>query len=262
LPFGGALAGAATGAAAGGSADFPVASGAAAVAVGAAGAAAAGSSAATSGGRDCRDREIALALGQLATFRQGNRGNVHRVIDLQRREIGDDRLGNGIRRNPHRDRVTHDVQAAALLEAGADILIDEMHRHLDTQVRPRLQAQKINMNRLIFDGIELVIARNDPLLGAADIELEDRGQEMPGVDQFVQLAIVERDRRGGIAAAVDHAWNTAFTAHAAGGPLACPVAHRGREGFRSGHSGVLEIAMLTYCASAPPGVSEGPPRRL
>ena len=49
------------------------------------------------------------------------------------------------------------------------------------------------MKRLILDGIELVIARNDPLLGAAHIELEDRGQEMPGVDQLVQFAIVERD---------------------------------------------------------------------
>src|ERR1700730_2442180 len=113
------------------------------------------------------------------------------------------------------------------------------------------------MKRLILDGIELVIARNDPLLGAAHIELEDRGQEMPGVDQLVQFAIGERDRRGGIAAPVDHAWNTAFTAHAAGGPLACPVAHRGVKSYRSGHLGVPEIAMLTYRASAPPRVPEG-----
>src|SRR6195256_4493429 len=108
------------------------------------------------------------------------------------------------------------------------------------------------MKRPILDGIELVIARNDPLLGAGHIELEDRGQEMSSIDQFVQFAIVERDRRGGIAAAVDHARNTAFTAHAPGGPLACPLARRGREGFCCGHSGVLEIAMLTYGAPMPP----------
>src|SRR5580704_17743708 len=106
------------------------------------------------------------------------------------------------------------------------------------------------MKRLVLNGIELVIARDGPLLGAGHIELEDRGQEMPGVDQLVKFAIVERDRRGGIAAPVDHAWNTACTAHAAGGPLACPFARGGREGFRSGHSGVLEIAMLTLCAHA------------
>src|SRR3984893_13484978 len=105
---------------------------------------------------------------------------MHRVVDLQRREISDARLANGIRRNPHCDRVTHDVQAAALLEAGANFLIDEMHGHLDTQARPRLEAEEIDMKRLILDRIELVIARDDPLLCAAPIELEDRGQEMLG----------------------------------------------------------------------------------
>ena len=34
-------------------------------------------------------------------------------------EIGDDRLGDGIGRNPHFDRVAHDVQRAAPLDAGA-----------------------------------------------------------------------------------------------------------------------------------------------
>src|SRR5204863_327929 len=58
--------------------------------------------------RNRRDREIAFALGQLATFWQGNRANVHGVVDLQRRKIGNDGLGNGIRRDPHRDRVSHD----------------------------------------------------------------------------------------------------------------------------------------------------------
>src|SRR5580704_17245748 len=113
------------------------------------------------------------------------------------------------------------------------------------------------MKRLVLNGIELVIARDGPLLGAAHVELEDRGQEMPGVDQLVQFAIVERDRRGGIAAPVDHAWNTALTAHAAGGPLACPGARHGVQDFCPGHLGVLEIAMLTYRAATPPGVPEG-----
>src|ERR1700719_51034 len=110
------------------------------------------------------------------------------------------------------------------------------------------------MKRLVLNGIELVIARDGPLLGAAHIELEDRGQEMPGIDQLVQFAIVERDRHGGVAAPVDDAWNAAFTAHAAGGPLACPVARRGVKGFRPGHLSVLEIAMLTYGAPPSPRV--------
>src|ERR1700719_3147855 len=97
------------------------------------------------------------------------------------------------------------------------------------------------MKRLVLNGIELVIARDGPLLSAAHIELEDRGQEMPGVDQLVQFAIVERDRRGGIAAPVDYAWNAAFAAHAACGPLACPIAHRGVKSSRSGHLSVLRL---------------------
>ncbi|TPV97410.1 MAG: hypothetical protein USCAAHI_03176 [Beijerinckiaceae bacterium] len=110
---------------------------------------------------------------------------MHRIMDLQGREIGDDRLGDGIGRNPHFDRVTHNVQAAAPFDARADILIDEMHRHLHTQARARLEAQEIGMQRLILDVIKLVIARNDALLHAANVKLEDRRQEVPGVDQLV-----------------------------------------------------------------------------
>ena len=116
--------------------------------------------------RDRRNREIAFALGRLAAFRQGKFGDMHRIIDLQSGEIGDDRFGNVIGRNPHFNRVTDDVQAAALLDAGADVLVEEMHRHLDAQTCSRLQPQEIDMERLILDRIELVIARNDALLRA------------------------------------------------------------------------------------------------
>jgi len=56
-----------------------------------------------------------------------------------------------------------------------------MHRHLDTQARSRLQAQEIDMKRLILDGIELVIAGITRCFTPPTSKLEDRRQEMPGV---------------------------------------------------------------------------------
>ena len=110
------------------------------------------------------------------------------------------------------------------------------------------------MERQILDGIELIIARDHALLSAADVDFVDRRQKMSGIDEPVEIAIIERDRFGVFAAAIDDGWNAAFTANATGGPLACPAAHRGRELFRFGHVGVL--ICIQDCGLAPPGVSE------
>ena len=85
------------------------------------------------------------------------------------------------------------------------------------------------MQRRVLDDVELVVARDHPLLLAADIKLEDRGEEVAGIDELVCRLGVERNRLGGLAAPVNHCRYAAFTAYAAGGPLACPTANRGRE---------------------------------
>src|SRR5437660_1501224 len=102
-----------------------------------------------------------------------------------------------------------------------------------------LQPQEIDMHRRVLDDSELVVARNRPLLLASDIDLEDRRQEFTLINQVVERLVIERDRLRGLAATIDHARNTTFTANAAGGPLAGPVTHRGRELLCLGHCDVL-----------------------
>ena len=85
------------------------------------------------------------------------------------------------------------------------------------------------MDRPVGDDVELIVARQDTLLAAVDVELENRGQEVAGVDELVELLEVDRNRLGLFAAAINDAWNAAFATNRAGGPLAYPAARHGRE---------------------------------
>ena len=81
----------------------------------------------------------------------------------------------------------------------------------------------------VLDHVELVIARDHALNLALDVDVENRGEEVTSIDELVQCLVVEADGLGCFAAAIYDAWYTVLTANAAGGPLACPAAHRGRE---------------------------------
>ena len=91
----------------------------------------------------------------------------------------------------------------------------------------------------VVDAVELIVARDNPLLAALDIDLVDRRQKVPRVDELVDFAPVERNCLGGVTAAINDCGNAALTANAAGGPLAACAAHRGRERLCLGHSGIL-----------------------
>ena len=119
-------------------------------------------------------------------------------------------------------------------------------------LRSRRKPQKIDMNRPVGDDIELIVARQNPLLAPIEFELEDRGQEVAGVDELVDVLVVDRDRLGFDAAAIDDGWNTAFATNGAGGPLACPAARHGRELLDRCHDDVLYFVSRAL----PPGVSE------
>ena len=109
-----------------------------------------------------------------------------RLVDAETREVDGDRLGDRIRGNPHFHGVVHDVERAADLDARARVLIDEVHGNVDAQRRAGLQAQEVNMHGLVGDDIELVVARNRPLDLAADVDIENRRQEVTGVDERVE----------------------------------------------------------------------------
>jgi len=46
-------------------------------------------------------------------------------------------------------------------------------------LRAFAEPQEIDVHRQVFHRIELEVARDDPLLGAVDVELVDRGEKCP-----------------------------------------------------------------------------------
>src|SRR5690348_6557005 len=112
------------------------------------------------------------------------------------------------------------------------------------------------MNRTVGDDIQLIVARQDPLLAPVDFEFEDRGQKVARIDELVDVLEVDRDRLRANAAAIDDGGNAALATNGAGGPLACPAARHGRELLDRCHDDVL------YAGRAlPPGVSDTGARR-
>src|SRR5271167_808750 len=95
------------------------------------------------------------------------------------------------------------------------------------------------MNRSVGDDVELIVARQNALLPPLHLELEDGGQKSAGVNELVDVLVVDRDRLGLDAAAIDDGGNAAFATNGAGVPLACPAARHGRELLDRCHDEVL-----------------------
>ena len=175
-----------------------------------------------------------------------------RIVEVKAGEIDGDEFRDVVGRNHHVHIVQHHIDRAAALDAGRGIVIAEMDRDRDLELRAGLEAQEIDMHRRIAHDVELVVARNGAFLLAIDVDLENRGEEVARVDQLVNFAVGERNRRRRFAAAIDDGWNFAFTTYAAGGPLAGPAANRGGEGLDLGHG----FYPFLRNAPTPPGVSE------
>ncbi len=177
---------------------------------------------------------------------------MHRIVEIHAREVDGERFRNVVGRRHDLDRVQHQIDRAALLQSGRSFAIGDMHGDADAHARSWRKAQKIDMNRPVGDDVELVVARQDPLLPPLDFEIEDRGQKVPGEDELVDVLVVDRDRLGFGAAAIDDGGNAAFATNGAGGPLACPAARHGRELLDRCHDDVLYFVSRAL----PPGVSE------
>ena len=106
-------------------------------------------------------------------------------------------------------------------------------------LRAFAQPQEIDMDGKVLHRIELEVARNDAVLGAVDVEVVDRGEEVSGIDALLELGMVDRDVERRLAVAVDHARHAAGATLCPGGPLAGPRARRrlhlldGRHGAKS-----------------------------
>ena len=154
------------------------AAGLGAVAAAAAAAGAGAASTAAIGGDDRRDGEIAIGDRRPAAFRQSDGGDMHRLCHIDLAQIDSDRIRNGIGRHAHFDDVAHDVERAALLEAGGDILIDGLNWHIDAQRRAGLETQKVNVERQVPGAaIEPTVVRDYALLSAADVDLSRSSSE-------------------------------------------------------------------------------------
>ena len=177
---------------------------------------------------DGRDGEVARDRRPDA-LRQRNFRNVQRVGDVEAGQVGDDPVGNGIRRADHRDAVADDVEHAAATDAWRGAFIDELHRHLDRDRRAGDDAQEVDVDRSLVHRIELEIAGDGADLLAGDIDRGDGRQKAAAVNLEEQLAAgqIDRDRR--LLAAIDDGGDHALTTDCSGGPLAHLFADRRRE---------------------------------
>src|SRR5215210_6967175 len=193
---------------------------------------------------DRRDGEVALADRRLRAFRQGDRRDVERIADIEAGEIGVERVRDGLDRHQQLDRVAHDVERAAALEARRGLLVDEVDRHLDPDPLAFGEPQEIDMYRQVLHRVELVVARDGAGLLTVDLDLEHGGEEMPGEDQPAGLVEVEGDRRRRGAGAVDDGGYAALATNGPGGPLADPVARHGLKLLHGSHGRGPSIGVL------------------
>ena len=117
--------------------------------------------------------------------------------------------------------------------------VHDVDRNAHPDLHAFAQPQEVHVHREILHRVELEIARNDPMLGAVDVEVVHRGEEVSGIDALLELGMVDRDVERGLAVAVDHARYAAGAALRPGGPFAGPRARRrlhlfdGRHGAKS-----------------------------
>ncbi len=112
-------------------------------------------------------------------------------------EVHGDEFRDRIGRAVELDLVAHDVQHAAALDAGRLVLVDEMHRDVDIDLGVLADAQEVDMQREVLDGIQLIVLRQDLYLLAADVDRGDRGQEPAAVDLVENVLVGQGDSQGG-----------------------------------------------------------------
>src|SRR5262245_25351572 len=152
--------------------------------------------------------------------RQRDLAQVLRIIDLEARDVDVDRFRDVLGRTHHLDRVGHGIDGAAAFDARRLVRVDDVDRNAHPDLRAFAQPQEVDLHRQVLHRVELEVARDDPLFGAIDVELVDRGKEAPGIDALLEIGVINRDVERGLAVAVDHARHAAGSTLGAGGPLA------------------------------------------
>src|SRR5690606_19512111 len=133
-----------------------------------------------------------------------------------------DILRNVVRLAEELDLVAHDVQHAALLQAGALILLEEQHRDEDADSRTLADALEIDMDRPVGDRIELHVAGQNPLRLAVEFDVQQAGEEVALLQFLQQVTAFHRDQFRGLLFTVDDPRHATLQSRCAGGPLAGP----------------------------------------
>ena len=71
------------------------------------------------------------------------------------------------------------------------------HVHLDVELGAGADAQEVDVHREVLHRIELVVARDDAVLLAIDVEGDDVGEEAAGIDALHRVLVGDRDGTGG-----------------------------------------------------------------
>src|SRR5829696_9016571 len=185
---------------------------------------------------------------------------MQRVGDLEAGHVDVDRGRNRLGRAAHLDRVRHDVDGAAALDARRLVGVDDVDRDLDANLRAFAEPEKIHMDRRVANRIELVVARDHAVLDALDLEIVQGGEEVSRIDALPDVGAIERDRQRRFAVTIDHARHAAGTTLRPGGPLAGLRTRRRFEFLDGRHVGPLRTmekggATPLRVRGMPPGVS-------
>lgn len=214
-----------------------------------------------SGAGDGGDGEVAIGDGRRHPFRQLDVADVDGIADIEAGEVDFDLVGNGLGRAKKLHFVAHHVEGTAALDAGRLIVIDEVNRHLHRDALALAQTQEIHMHQRVAHRIELDIARNGAHLGAVDIEVDEGGQEAPGLHVRPQALVVGGNELRRLLVAVDDAGNAVLATLGPGGPLAGPIARLDRQLDGFGHGQLLDLTDIEKRPGHPPGVNLSRPAR-
>ena len=95
---------------------------------------------------------------------------------------------------------------------------------LDVELGVGADAQEVDVQREVLHRIELVVARDDAVLLAVDVEGDDVGEEAAGIDALhAHPCTRSRSATGGLLVAVDDGGDEPLTTQCTSGPLAHPV---------------------------------------
>ena len=144
-----------------------------------------------------------------------------RVADVQAFQIDGDMIGDVTRRHDQLDLGAHRHQSATALEAGAFVVVDEVHVDEQVHLGRAAQAHEVDVDRQILDDILLHAAADDAhVFLAFNLKVEQRGHEATGAQLRQQLVEVELHVDRVFAVAIDDSGYLTVAASLAGGPLA------------------------------------------